>query len=727
MADVDDEVNRSMDEEGAVREEKDEYIPAYRMLTEDRIPVSKKLGSLWKMRQEAAKSRIKTNKDDQRWDAAIRYYRNDHSSGRETNDSHTDGNTNLATRGVETENIVFANASALVPSIYAKNPSVEVSMDDKEFEDFGTVCSRLIDVLFRTKHKPGVNMKRKGRKAVILANLTNYAYFEVGYTFKENASETVIEQLEKCGKELQEAKSAKEIQEIEGKLMAMERRLDLLEPSGPWVKLRRPHDVLFDPDATEIEDAAWLMIGDYLSTAYLREVYGRKNEKGEYESVFHPSHVLRVEANDKDALDDEVKNFSLFASDNTKSYTDLGFDSEEAYQKAQRTRVWYVWDKATRRIYLFNEHDWSYPLWVWEDPYDFPGFFPIVPLSFYDDPIDMYAKSEVVMYLDQQDAINMINNEVAKVRSYIVGKAIYNKSIIKDEKLVEEFLEGTNKRVLGVDLPPDGDVTKLLSAFVPQSAQFLNTLVFDKSRLLEAIDRVSSVTNVMRGVEYKTNTTNKAIESYQSNTQSRLDEKIDAVEDALGEVGEMLLHLCMHHMEADDVKKLLGPDDARIWEEGSTRFLETGERFSMQVVGGSTMKPTSATKKTQALELGQVVGQFANSSPTALLVVLKMFERAFDEVIITKEEWEAISASIEQKVQAENQPTQSQAQPQSPQGQGTPGGEGGQPQGDMLSQVEQIIDTLPPQLREALGTMIAQGTPVRQAVQQVAQELQGAS
>ena len=253
-------------------------------------------------------------------------------------------------------------------------------------------------------------------------------------------------------------------------------------------------------------------------------------------------------------------------------------------------------------------------------------------MNFYDDPTNFYARSETMMFLDQQDAINAINNEIAKVRAYIVGKVIYNKNLIKDEKVVDEFLQGTTaKRTLGIDAPPETDLTKLFSPFVPQSAQALNTIVFDKGRLLEAIDRVSSVTAVMRGVEYKTNTTNKAIESYESTTQTKLDEKIDAIEDAIGEVGTKLLHVCLRNMSVETVASILGQADAEIWEQHRDAFVNQGVKFTATVVGGSTLKPTSATKKQQAVQLSQALGQFASAAPVAILVALKVMERAFDE------------------------------------------------------------------------------------------------
>jgi hypothetical protein len=658
MSDIEAQMDKFVEDTAEERPEpaaEPEYVPTYRMITNDKIPVSKKHGVVWKSRFKAGLARLRSNKDVERWDECIRYYRNDHSQKREGEDVRDQGGTTLATRGMETENIVFANATAIVPAIYAKNPSIAVSMDDPRLEQFGQTAQKLLNVLFRRKSAPGLNLKPIARRLVLMATLTNYGYIEVGYTKKGESSEQVLIDLKKIGEQLAKAKTPKEIQELEGQLQALEARIDVLEPSGPWAKFRRPHDVVRDPDASTLLDCNWIMIGDYVPTQMLEAIYGVKDdEEGHYKAVFDPTHVLKLDADDGD-MADEDSNFSIFASDKGKNYTDYGFESKEAFEKAQRTRVWYVWDKTTRRVYLFNEKDWTWPLWVWDDPYEFPNFFPLAELSFYEDPQDAYARSETSMMLDQQDGINMINNEVAKNRNYISGKVMYNKSVIKDENIITEFLDGTNKRrALGVDLGPDQDMRQIIHPFVPQSAEFLNTVIFDKTRLLEAIDRVTSVTNVMRGVEFKTNTTNKAIESYTANTQTRLDEKIDAIEDCLGYVGELLLHLCIRNMERDIVEKLIGPQDADIWEQDRQMIIESGVYFSAQVVGGSTLKPTSSTKKEQALQLGQTLGQFANASPYVILVMLKVLQRAFDEVVITKDDWDMIINGIQEQLQRGN-------------------------------------------------------------------------
>src|SRR5690606_28491870 len=98
------------------------------------------------------------------------------------------------------------------------------------------------------KAAPGVNLKPKAKRAVVMCALTNSAYLEIGYTFKGQSNEQALNDLLGLSKSLEKAKTPKEIEEIEGQLMALENRIEMLQPEGPWVKFRRPHQVLRDTD-----------------------------------------------------------------------------------------------------------------------------------------------------------------------------------------------------------------------------------------------------------------------------------------------------------------------------------------------------------------------------------------------------------------------------------------------------------------------------------------------
>jgi hypothetical protein len=348
---------------------------------------------------------------------------------------------------------------------------------------------------------------------------------------------------------------------------------------------------------------------------------------------------------------------------------------------------------------LFQDKDWTWPIWVWDDPYKLTRFFPIFPLSYYTDPITRNARSEVTYYLDQQDEINKISQERARMRHWAMTKVLFDKSAIKDKADLERIMSRqTTDNFFGIDLPDGKKLTDMISAFPAPSTQMEQ--LFDTRPILESVSRMSSVTPTMQNVQFKTNTTNRAIESYESSTQLRLDEKIDAMEELLADVGMALLEMCVQFMTEEEVVDLIGADIVR--EAGGWGTDLTPEdlhrEFNFKIVGGSTLKPTSKVKKEQAMQMGQVLGQFASSSPAVVLVMLKMFARAFDDdANITPSEWASIVQNVEQAI-----------------GQGQQKG-GEEPQ-KMLEQLSQMLDQAPPNIKQQVGQAIAQGVPLQQVI-----------
>jgi hypothetical protein len=133
---------------------------------------------------------------------------------------------------------------------------------------------------------------------------------------------------------------------------------------------------------------------------------------------------------------------------------------------------------------------------------------------------------------------------------------------------------------------------------------------------------------------------------------------------------------------------------------------EFQSKFSLRMVGGSALKPTARAKKEEALQMGQVLGQFGKAVPATMLIILRMFERAFDEVVITEEDWAMLRASVEKQL-APEEPEQQQ-----------------QPGGDQVAEMEQQLNQLPPQAKQAIGAAMAKGVPIRQAVEEVMMRVQ---
>lgn len=698
-----------------------EYQPMYQVYENTRIPVSKSVGKLWKMRWQECVRIAEHNGDKDRWEEAIAYYQNDQGGRSGKRHRLSELGTGKAHHfKYATENIVFANVSALVPATYAKNPDIEMTSEKADDELQTKLYERLIDTLYSRKHAPGINLKPKMRRAVVTTTLTNVSYLELSYVRKEDSSDQVVEEIEALSKELEKTTKVEELREIEGKLQALEQKVSFLSPSGPRVKFRLPTMVYADPNR-EDEDICsgdYVIIGDYVRTDFLRAMYGKKDENGEWMSIYNPTHVLSGDS-DSQGHDDEINNFTLL--DSGAEHESYGYKSKEEFEHNCRTLCWYVWDKTTRRVLMFNDKDWSWPIWVWDDPYNLSRFYPIFQLSYYVDPERLHAKSEVMYYLDQQDEVNEINNERARMRHWAMSKVFVNTNAVKDSTKIERFLrEDTDDLVMGLDIPEGKSIGEIIGPFPAPSTQLEQ--LFDTRPILESINRLSSVTPILQNVQFKTNTTNRAIESYESSTQMRLDEKIDAIEDLLADLGHALLEMCIQFMSEEEVNNLLGQDYVMQhggWVEGQDVRL-FNQTYNLRIVGGSTLKPTAKVKKEQAMQMGQILGQFANASPMLVIILLKMLERAFsDDVIITPEEWNMIVQGTQQQMMRGGPNQGGGNGPAQTRGQGQP-----QDANAVMAQIEQIIDQLPPEAKQFLGQGIAQGVPLKQLVQQLTQAAQ---
>ena len=678
--------------------------PMYRVDPQTKIPVSNKHGKLWKSRIDAACTARK--QFETAWDEATRYYNNNQLEHRTSNEG-VSGNRYVArkrnTHWSETENIVYANIRAMMPALYAKNPQVEFTPTDEADKPLVKQVETLVNTLATLPNAPGLNLKVHGKQAVLSTEICNIAWLEYGYVQRDQSVLAAQDELERITKQLTDAKDMAAIREAEGQLMALEEQLDILTSPGPFVKFRTGKDVVCDPDATmpDFSDTKWRAVYDLYPTDYLNAVYGERKSDGTYKSVFEPTHVLLGSSKP------DEQEFQLF--DKNADAKQYGYSDKDQLEKAYRTRCVRILDKVTRRVYLYADNKWDWPIWVENDPYNLPGFFNLEPMYFNTTISGAYAPSNVTYYLDQQDAINEINDEFRRARQDVKENILYDEAF--DRNAIISWLNGGGPNAQGVRVP---DGRKMSDMIVEKPNVMLKAMqLFDLERPMRSIDRISGVSDVLRNVQFKTNTTNRAIENYNSSTALRLDEKIDAIEDCFGRVLYGVAHLCLQFMPVNVVTEIIGERRAEGWTNKSAKELRG--LFTCQAIGGSTQKPTSEAKKQQALQISQILEKLAQFAPTvAITTILTLLEEAFDEVDIPDDAFEQMKEEVQLAMQRGN----------STQGAGS-SPEGTMPQGgNELEQLAQAIDTLPPEVKLALGKIIAQGVPIAEALPQVLQAAQ---
>ena len=738
-SDIDAQIDDTMSDEDLAEQKKPTKParPVFKVYEDSKIPVSKKLGMVWRERKSLAMRQRQNQGVEMRWEQTMRYYYNDHRPLKADGTVDDAGHKKLVGSAVtEVENLIYANARAFVPAAYAKVPDIEITEvrtrdgADETVQQEATharVHERLVDEIMRRDDAPGVDMHTKMKRATLQTYLTDRCYLQVDFTKKEDSSEEALINLQQISEKYAKAKDAKEIEELEGQLVALEHKINFLSQSGPAVRVRRAFDVLIDPtsEMPNLSDAGYVMLADYLDVNLVNALYCEKDDNGEYKTVYKGTHVINAGSDRTNDGIDNVEYTNLIQIKEDKAHTSFGFGNSEDFIAAQRILVWYVWDKATRRVLMFADNNWEWPIWVWDDPYKLPGFYNIVPMYFTIDPEKQYSRSEVVYQLDLQDAINTCNSQMKKMRKLASDVFLYDKRL--DDKVISEIVTGAIGGPKGIPIDTNGGEIKLqdaMSPLLPPSAHVKE--LFDATPYREALDRMSSITNVLRGVEYKTNTTNKAIESYEGGQQMRLDENIDTTENVIAKVGRMIMHMCVQFMGAEQVKELTDmPEVDEVWT--NMEPAEFDKKHQFKVAGGSAIKPTSRAKKEEASLVVQQLGQFASASPVAFLIALKVFEKAYDSNVITKEDYELLRQNIESQIQAQ--------QAQATGAQGAEGGEGGQggeggdkpiTQGDVMGLI-QGIDAMPPEVKAQFAERIASGEPVQQVIQQlIAADTQGA-
>jgi hypothetical protein len=182
----------------------------------------------------------------------------------------------------------------------------------------------------------------------------------------------------------------------------------------------------------------------------------------------------------------------------------------------------------------------------------------------------------------------------------------------------------------------------------------------------------------------------------------RVDEKGDQIEDWIGAIYWGIAQLCLQYMPVEQVVELVGEEAQEVWENLSPEEINS---LSLIVLGGTTKKPTSAAKKEEALEFGQVLGQFVNAAPGPVLkVMLQVMEKAFDEVTMREEDWTELIESIEQQAGGDQQGQQGQQQ-------------GQDVAGASPEQLQEMLAQLPPEVKQQVQSAIQSGVSPQKALQ----------
>jgi hypothetical protein len=623
--------------------------PLYQIYEGSKIVVSKQVGKYWKNKYDAA---IRAYEEIRiAWEEIYRYY--NHSQNKPIQTPR-----GIFHRGDSSENIIFSNLNIMLPAIYSRDPDVTCSTNDKNDQPFTSCLEALLNAIFQRKNL--LNAKPKIKKAAGIALLTNFGVLKLDWTKKDDSAELALREVQRVSDELITAKDQDKVEELYGQLESLEASMELLKPGGPGLSNVLAHNLIIDPYAEQPDgaDSTWMCETVFLPTAGLTARFTYKEDIAEKNPVrsliYKPTHkaVFAEGATGGERDDGLGMVLQSLSGDNS---TPVSFEEEgrRAYINMYFTECKVLWDKTMKRVYLFHCDDWTWPLWVWDDPLGISRFFPYFIISLTMNTGGTVGVGEAAYVLDQQDEINDINRQMARIRRSVFDYFYYNSDVITPDE-AEKFIAGIRgetanaKHIIGVKAGEGGKVQDMIQSFALPSMQFEH--LFDKPKLLDSVNRITNTSDALRGVQFKTNTNVASVQSYQESMRLSVGAKVDVIEDTVADLALALAELSVQNYDQEDVASLVGDDLAQSWQQMDVKTFT--KKYSVDIVAGSMEKPNSVFRKKEAIEVAQAVGQFARAAPGAVTqIMLRVLEQAFTEVAIKPEDWQALTQEVNANMQ----------------------------------------------------------------------------
>jgi hypothetical protein len=604
------------------------------------VPVSRKAGVRWRTKIHDALEAY--GPERKLWDKAFEQYRAVIASELlDPTDSTRQNRYKFQSTNLTDENIVRDTVKLQLRSVYTDNPTVTISTLDETEKDFAKCIERAVQALFDRRNAPGVNAKTHFRRLIVHAQLTNFGVVKLNFQSTVGSRQEALQRLNDIRTEMADSKRVTDLDELYAQLEEVEEELPLCQDKGMTLSNPLSHKLIVAPSCTytDLTDADWCAEEVEISTDYIRQRYMKKNENDQWVRKSDGKGAISDARTDSDQqLKDDI------------AETVLGTTTDERARVLSQgmTRCYIIYDRLSQLISLYSDDDWKYPLWVWEDDLHLSHFYPFFILGF-TEPVDgIVQPGETAYYSGLGVEINLINRKTHQIRSSTFGALIYNaKGTQKTEveRLIQHLDNPTQVKAFGIEFEDGKKLEDIVTVFVPPAYNYKD--LFDKTNTYNTINRIANTSDAQRGGEFKTNTNTTAVNAYNEASNQSTSALTDQVEDVVGSVAWAMAEILVSKYTKQEIVNLIGEKNAEPFRPLTVDEFNT--LFSMEIVAGTTEKPTSDAKKKEALAVAQAIGQVGMGAPTATLkVILKMFRDAFSSLVVTDDDLAAIDTEAAQ-------------------------------------------------------------------------------
>ena len=478
-------------------------------------------------------------------------------------------------------NMVYATIAAMMPELYARNPTIAVTPTDAVSEaELGKVkkfCATAEKVIRKMLVEEG-KLKKRAKANIRSACVTSFGVLKVIYQKEYRGDPIAVRRIEDTQDNLarvealiQQLKKTDDPSELAKKRDLLQSNLKALA-SGNEVRIYKG----FVVDRMKSED--FLVLDDNV------------DEFDEYVDARALGHKIWMTVGKARQM------FELEPHGATRygrPRTDANQKVDDTPADEQFICVIEVWDKENGVVRTTAK---GMNRWL-REPYAPPHapqrWYPFYALGFNLTEGCWRPLSDVELLMSLQDEYDRTRQNFADVREKAVPVLIFRKSGNLTEPDIKNLTDRKNKDTIGVEGNPGAPISQDIEWF--EGAK-IDPAAYDVSIIRNDMDLVSGRSDASRANLIKPKTATEA-EIMSEAMQSRVGERRDTHEDMLSEMGEASLEVALRDLTKPEVEQLAGAEAQ--WPENPESVETIFRMVSVKVRAGSSGKPNQQREREQ--------------------------------------------------------------------------------------------------------------------------------
>lgn len=495
----------------------------------------------------------------------------------------------------------FTVVETIIPKVFARDPKWRAVSQSPDFPvDGPRTVNDLLD--YQWRH---AGMRLKMYDYIKDSLMYSKGYAKVGWNFKTKTT-TMMEPV--VGKD--DKITFKEVKKSE------------VSNDDPCIDIIDPMDIYVDPDATSLDDAAYII---HRKTVPLSQLKDNTN----YQNT------------------DKIQQ---------KEYADQYLDKTSRYKEATPPKdghkdlveVLEYWGADDKLIVIANR---SVVMRNSPNPYSHKKI-PFVELDDYRDPHRYYGQSELSVIDPLQREANAIRNQRRDYDNLALNPVI---------RMVPGALRNPNSAVMS-----PGNVwmvSDLNSMDVFELPQLQGSAVQIEQQTAQDIQRTVAIDELGIGLlpENAARVAATTVVSSQSNAGKRFAIKIALLEEAVKKIGQMVFDLDQQFLDQERVIQIIGEQGAEEWVQLTPDDIR-GEYY-VDIEAGSMLPKDEVAARQEAIQLLQyitpIIQPVIQSNPKAIMPILRMIIDTY-ELPGKNEIYAELNKALDVAAQVQQQAAQAQ-------------------------------------------------------------------